>query len=60
LLNVELFGPRLRLPFGFEVVAKLVELIAILTGKDHGSGAKAVAEGVHADGRLSFGSCGAG
>ena len=40
LLEVEVLGSRLWLPFGFEVVAELVEVVGIFTGEDDGAGAK--------------------
>ncbi len=39
LFQIEVLGPRLRLPFDFQVVAKLVKLVGLFTGKNHGSGA---------------------
>jgi hypothetical protein len=60
LLDVELLGPGLGVPFGFQIVAKLMEFLGILAREHNGAGAKAVLEGVHADCRFSFGSFGAG
>ena len=59
LFEVEEFSGGTGLPFGFENVAKVVELLAIFTGKDDGTGAEAVTEGVQPDSCLSFGSAGA-
>ena len=59
LLQIELCRPRLRLPFAFQIVAELVEFLAVFAGQDNGASAKAVPEGVHADGSLTFGSLGA-
>ena len=44
LLQIELGGPRFRLPFAFQIVAELVEFLAAFAGEDDGSGAKAVPE----------------
>ena len=60
LLQIELFGPGVRLPFGFQIVAKLMEFVAVLAGQHDGAGAKAVTEGVQANDGLSFGGPGAG
>jgi len=60
LLEIELFGPGLGLPFGFEIVAKAMEFLTVFAGQDDGAGAKAVTEGVEADSGLSLGSFGAG
>ena len=56
LLHIELFGPRLRLPFGFQIAAKLVEFPGVFGGQHDGAGAKTVAEGVHANSRFCLGS----
>jgi hypothetical protein len=60
LLDVELFGPGLGMPFDFEVVAELSEFLAVFARQHDGAGAKSVTEGVHADSSLSLGSFGAG
>ena len=60
LLDVELLGPGLGLPFGFQVVTKLVEFFSILAGQHNGAGAKAVLEGVHADSSFTLGGPGTG
>ena len=39
LLDVEVLGSRLGAPFGFEVVAELVEGVGIFTGQDYSPGA---------------------
>ena len=59
LLDIELFGPGLGIPFGFEIVAKLIEFLAIFARQHDGAGAKSVTEGVHADSSLTLGSFGA-
>jgi hypothetical protein len=43
----------------FQIVAELIEFLVVFAGEDDGTGAKAVTEGVHADGSLSFRSFGA-
>jgi len=60
LFQIELFGPGVGLPFGFQIVAKLMEFLAVFAGQDDGAGAKAVTEGVQANDGLSLGSFGAG
>lgn len=60
LLHVELLGARLRAPFGFEVVTKLVELLEVFAGQDDPACTKAVLEGVQADSGLALGSPGTG
>ena len=60
LLQIEPRRSRLRLPFTFQIVAELIEFLAVFSGEDDGTGAKTVTEGVHADGSLSLGSLGAG
>jgi hypothetical protein len=47
------FGPGLGEPFGFQVVAKLIEFVAILARQQDGAGAETVTEGVHADSRFA-------
>jgi hypothetical protein len=44
LLQIELFGSGLRLPFGFEVVAELGKFIAAFARQHDGAGAEAVTE----------------
>ena len=60
LLDVELLGPRGGLPFGFQVVAKLLEVVGVFAGQHDGAGAQSVTEGVQLDGCFSLGSLGAG
>ena len=60
LFDIELLGPALRLPFGFQIITELIEFNAAFAGQDYGAGAKAVSKGVQADGGLSLGSFGAG
>ena len=55
LLDVKLLGAGLGLPFSFEVVAKLVELLGVLARQHNGAGAKAVFEGVHANSSFTLG-----
>jgi hypothetical protein len=50
----------LGLPFGFEVIAKLVEFFRVFVREDNGGGAKAVTESVHFAGLFSLGSLWAG
>jgi hypothetical protein len=59
LLDIELFGPRLRRPFNFQVVAKLIEFGAIFARQHDGAGAETVTEGVHANCSFTLGSLGA-
>jgi hypothetical protein len=47
LLQIELLGPGAGLPFGFQIVTKAMEFLAVLGGQDDGAGAKAVTERVH-------------
>ena len=56
LLDVELFGSGLRLPFGFELIAKLMEVLGFLARQHDGAGAKSVTEGVELAGFFSLGS----
>src|SRR5262249_15031818 len=60
LFQIEPCRPRLRLPFAFQIVAELVEFLAVFAWQYNGTSAKAVPEGVHANGGLSFGGSGAG
>ena len=60
LLDVELLGPGFWVPFGFQVVAELVEFLGVFAGQHDGAGAEAVTEGVHANRRFAFGSFWAG
>ena len=46
LLEVEMFGSGLRLPFGLEVIAELMEILGFLGRQHDGAGAKSVTEGV--------------
>ncbi len=59
LFEIEVFGPRLRVPFDLQIVAELIEFLAVLARQHDGAGAKSVTEGVHADSGLSLGSLGA-
>jgi hypothetical protein len=60
LLQIELFGSGSRLPFGFQIVAKLMKFQVVFAWKDDGTGAKAVPQRIQADGGFSRGSLGAG
>src|SRR5438045_5868534 len=60
LFDIELFGPRLGMPFDFEIVAKLSERLTVFARQHDGAGAKSVTEGVHADSSFSLGCLGAG
>ena len=60
LLDVDLLGLGLRLPFGLEIIAETLEIFLALAGEDDGTGAKAVTKGVHAGSGLSLGGFGAG
>jgi hypothetical protein len=59
LFHIELFGPGLGMPFDFQVVAEVIEFLAIFTRQHDGAGAKSVTEGVHANSSLSIGGLGA-
>ena len=60
LLEVELLSPRLGLPFGFQIVAKLLKFLEVFAGQHDGAGAEAVTEAVEPDSRFPLGSLGAG
>jgi len=60
LLEVEMFGSGLRLPFGLEVIAELMEILGFFGRQHDGGGAKSVTEGVHFAGLFSLGSLWAG
>ena len=55
-----LFRSGLRLPFGFEVIAELMEILGFLGRQHDGAGAKSVTEGVELGNCFSLGSFGAG
>jgi hypothetical protein len=54
LLQIELFGTGAGLPFGFQIVAQLMEFLAILGRQDDGAGAQAVTEGFQVCGHMFF------
>jgi hypothetical protein len=59
LLDIELFGPGLGMPFEFQIVAKVVEFGGIFARQHDGAGAESVTEGIHADSRFALGGFGA-
>jgi hypothetical protein len=42
LFHVELLGPGLGMPFGLQIVAELMKLLAVFAGQNDAAGAKAV------------------
>src|SRR5579864_4801172 len=59
LFDIELLGPGLGAPFGFQIVAKSMEFVGIFARQHDGAGAKSMTEGVHANSRLPLRGLGA-
>ncbi|HYW48706.1 MAG TPA: hypothetical protein VE959_37930 [Bryobacteraceae bacterium] len=59
LFEIEALGGGFGLPFGFQAIAKLLKFLGVFAGEDDPAGAKAVTQGVEANGGLSLGSFGA-